>query len=299
MKIQPYLLIALSVLPVQLMADELQLTNGDSLNGELVRTEREQLVWKSPVLGTLKVLKKHIAGLNGKPLPPAPEPSSARHEFKGRIGFGFELDKGSSDNEEYELDMKTSIKSGRYTHSLTAEYELEERRGETREEDHELKYQVDRSFKAEGDGWYLYGLTEWNKDRFREPEEWTAIGAGAGYLWRPATGTEIKMQLGVDGWKLSELSGNEQTLNGGRWVLDIKHKFRWPADISVFHNLQVLWNTSNSSDRILESTTGLRVPLTKRLSVAASVDHDRFNSRNISEFQDDETEWNLKLGFSW
>lgn len=138
MKIPLYLLIALSVLPVQLMADELQLTNGDSLNGELVRTEREQFVWKSPVLGTLKVPKKHI-----------------------------------------------------------------------------------------------------------------------------------------------------------------KHKFRWLADISVFHNLQVLWNTSNSSDRILESTTGLRVPLTKRLSVAASVDHDRFNSRNNPEFQEDETEWNLKLGVSW
>ncbi|MGI9238219.1 MAG: DUF481 domain-containing protein, partial [Woeseiaceae bacterium] len=256
MKFLLYLLLAFSVLSGQLMADELQLTNGDSLNGELVRTDGKQVVWKSPVLGTLKVPKKHVVSVNGEPLPAVPEKSTTRRKFTGRISFGIELDRGNSDNDEYDLDIKTSLKSGRYTHNLTAEYEFEQRRDITREEDHKLKYQVDRSFKAEGGGWYLYGLTEWNKDRFREPEEWTAIGGGAGYLWRPTTGTEIKTQLGADSWELSRLSGDKETETGGRWVLDIQHKFKWLADISVFHNLQLLWVINNTSNRILESTTG-------------------------------------------
>lgn len=282
-----------------LLADTLELTNGDTLSGTLVKTETAQVVWESPVLGTLNVTRSNIAAVNGQPLPTPPSLHEPRYEWEGKVDVGVEKDEGSSNSEEYELGLRTSLTHGRYVHTLTLEHEAEKKRSTTTEEDYEFQYQADRYFRTAKKGPYLYGRTHWNKDRFRATDEWFAVGSGAGYVWRPKAGTRIKLQGGLDFWKVSLQSDNRST-TGGRVMVDLRHRFRRLANLLVFTEIQFLWEIGGANNRVIETDSGVRVPLSERFFTELSLDYDRFETSDDPEFsENDETEWNLKLGYRW
>ena len=293
------------------MADQLELINGDTLTGTQAGLKDGRLIWQSPVFGELTVPRAQIAKINGQPVsdgksesPPetsaaGKERESSRFDFSGKIDLGFEKDEGSSKSEEYELGLRTSLSHGRYVHTLTLEHESEKKRDTNTEEDYELQYQADRFFRDVKQGFYVYGRTNWNKDRFRATDEWYALGSGAGYLWRAGSGTRIKLQGGLDYWVVS-LQSDDRTAPGGRVLLDLRHRFERLANLVIFTEIQYLWEIGSRNNRVIETDSGLRVPLSERFFIELSLDHDRFETLDSPEFsQDNETEWNLKLGYKW
>ncbi|MGI9328806.1 MAG: DUF481 domain-containing protein [Pseudomonadales bacterium] len=281
----------------------MKLSNGDLLTGELAGIEKEQVVWKSPILGTLTIPRSKVAELDGKPLVSEDRVKQEQRVFAGRLTLGLEKDEGSSDSEEYDFDIKSSLTHGRYVHSVVGEYEAETKNDRTSEEDYEVEYQAERYFGSPKGGWFAYALAAWNKDRFREPQEWITLGSGAGYLWQPSKRTRIKYQMGLDLWQTSGERGTRHSVRGGRVMLDLQHKLSWLADMVIFHESEMLWEIAGSSTRRIETTTGLRVPLTERLRFELSAEHDRFRTGGAPEFDvsrnDRETEWNAKIGYAW
>ena len=82
--------------------------------------------------------------------------------------------------------------------------------------------------------------------------------------------------------------------------MDVQHTFEGLRGTVVFSEAQLLWELAGTENRVIETSTGLRVPLSERFFTQLSIDYDRFESVDTPEFSgNDETEWHFKLGYRW
>lgn len=285
-------------------AETLEFRNGDRISGTLVRVEPDALVWRSAILGELAVPIDSIATVNGEALPATPKDVTAPEDsqtgrFAGEFDFGFEKDAGTSDTEEVDVRLRASYERGRIVGSLRLEHELEAQRGTSTAEDYEIEIKAERFSRTTGSGPYWYVQAGWNKDRFRTIESWTTLGAGPGYAWQRGERTRIKLEGGLDGWLIEGPDG-QQTATGGRVVLDMRHSLPSLAGIMLFSEAQFLWELGGRQNRLVETSSGVRVPLNNRFYAQVSFDYDRFDFVDAPEFaENDETEWNFRLGAKW
>jgi len=287
----------------ELYAAQLQLTNGDLLEGEIQQVTATTLHWKSPVFGTLKVPREKVLLIDGERLPaatsaPVEIAAAARKFFTGRIDLGFEKDEGSSDSEEHDLDITSSLRTARYVHTFEAENEIELKDSSTTEEDYMVQYQADRYFSKLESGWFSYGRIEWNKNRFRSPEVLRAFGVGSGYAFRPSNNSTINLQMGVERLWNKLPDGEKNKANGGRVGLDIRYELADFLQLVLFHDSEIIWLLEGHG-YALETSSGARVPITSRLSAELSIDYDVLTVEDSNEFDDVDSEWKLKLGYSW
>ena len=291
------------------IADTLVLRNGDTLTGSVVRADDQHLIWSSAVLGELSVDIDHVATVNGVSLDSThPEPGSRLAEssssvvagtIAGELDVGFEKDEGSSDSEEIEVRFKASYDFGLTVGSLRVEHESTEERGLSTEEDYELELKAERYAKTVNRGRYWYLRGDWNKDRFRNTDEWIAVGAGIGHVWQPTEATRIKLQGGIDAWSI-ELPDERRSAPGGRLMLDFRHTFHDFANLTVFSEAQFVWELGGRHNHIVETSSGLRFPFSDFFYTQFSLDYDRFESIEAPDLaENDESEWNFRMGIQW
>ncbi|MDJ0748199.1 MAG: DUF481 domain-containing protein [Woeseiaceae bacterium] len=290
-------------------AETLELRNGDRLTGTLVRIGTDTLVWRSAILGELVVPIDAIAMVNGEALPvrtppatpagiTAPEDGQTA-KFIGEFDFGFEKDAGTSDTEEVDVRLRTSYERGRVVGALRLEHESEAQRGNSTSEDYEIEIKAERFSRTSRSGPYWYVQAGWNKDRFRTIESWTTLGTGPGYAWQSGERTRIKLEGGFDGWLIAGPEGQETT-TGGRVVLDMRHSLPSLASVMLFSEAQFLWELGGRQNQLIETSSGIRIPLNNRFYAQVSFDYDRFDFVDAPEFaENDETEWNFRLGANW
>ncbi len=286
-------------------ADRLQLANGDTLTGTLSSVTKEQLVLASPILGDLTIPMTQVATVNGEPVEirngdtaASVEPASPV-DLGGQFALSMDKDEGASESEEYEVRLENILTRGLNVIALTFEYESESTQDDVTEEEYEIDLKAERFVTSADTGHFWYARGAWNKDRFRATDQWVAIGAGAGYVWRPTTGTYIKLQGGVDAWRIS-LQDEDRRATGGRLLLDMRHTFADLANMIVFSEATMLWELDGRRNQVLETTSGLRLPFTQSFFAEVSLDYDRFEAIDAPEFsEDDETEWKFRLGYRW
>jgi len=295
--------------PSPVLADILVLSNGDTLSGVVVRANDQYLVWSSTLLGELTVAVDDVATVNGVSLADSlrsPEPSTAEPAVGGfaeaisaELDVAFEKDEGTSDSEEIEVRFKSSYDFGLTVGSLRLEHESTEERGVRTEEDYELELKAERYANTVNRGRYWYLRGDWNKDRFRTTEEWIAVGAGLGHVWQPAESTRIKLQGGIDAWSIA-LPDERRSAPGGRLLFDLRHTFQDFANLTAFSEAQFVWELGGRHNHIVETSSGLRLPISDFFYAQFSLDYDRFESPEAPDLAaNDESEWNFRMGIQW
>ena len=290
-------------------AETIELKNGDTLSGNVLRIETDFVYWDSTTFGELTVPANSVSKIDGEPfhiasLRTAEESSgkdklSITGDFGLEFDFGFEKDAGPSDSEEVDVRLKGSYERGLVWASMRVEHESEAQGDNSTGEDYEVEIKAERYFESAGIGPYWYVLSGWNKDRFRTIESWTTLGSGVGYSWQKSENTRLKVQAGLDGW-LTSSEFVDRTATGGRVVVDIRRTIPSIANIAIFTEAQFLWEIAGRSNRLFETSSGVRLPLSERFFAQLSLDYDRFEFADAPEFaENDETEWNFRVGARW
>ncbi|MGI9295336.1 MAG: DUF481 domain-containing protein [Pseudomonadales bacterium] len=328
----------LLALALSASAGQLRLLNGDQISGELVQIEAGRVRWRSPVLGELKVPKAQILTLESDtsldldsesadsftncrvrvahdrafvncndeemqqlslPALTAQPPKPPWH-LGGRIHLKLEKDDGNVNKKDNEGHVQLFLDHGLFVHELSFETENETSSGRLREEEYELDYQLDRFFNPAGLGWYAYSRMEWDKDRFRVPEEWVALGLGLGYQWSSSAASRLRIQIGIDHWELDGFDdGRKRSANGGRWVLDYRYLFSSLGDLTLFHNQEGIWEIGEPDNLFLEAKLGMRLPILDGLYIELSIDYENTNTSDELDVEPDNTEWSLGVGYTW
>jgi hypothetical protein len=191
------LLAAVCAAALTARAGELRLRNGAVIPGELVRADAAHLVWKADLLGDIRVPRTAVLALDsGSALALQSRTAPADHEDSGKLTVSLDLDRGdSSAEDQLDVDARAVRRRGQRRHTFEGSVDYEQDATRTTEDEAELLYQGDYLLR---DGWFLYGLGEYRRDREAAIQESVMIGAGAGYEFRPLPELALRIQAGVN-----------------------------------------------------------------------------------------------------
>jgi len=313
-------------------AGTLELTNGAVIPGTFKRIEHGKIIWTAELIGDIKVEPKAIAKLDSPVADPLrvgttdlPDDCAVRgnaddvtvsctdrppidakwdqigkagrlREGTGKITTAMTVERGNSFSDEFEVDARANWRRNRLRHQLEGSVDYEEKRSGTTEDEASLDYQLDYVLR---DNWYVYGRTEYHRDRFGSFQEGLLGGIGIGRTWTFFTDLQVLLQAGPDYGRFDIQEKGRVTESGGnvQWRLD--HDLEvWKLDLTLFHEGEYAWVIRDSDLNRIETKSGVELPLLFGVLAELRLDYDRIGA-NIPGVDDADIEWVLSLGYKW
>lgn len=327
------------VLPVLLLvatgttqAGRLELTNGAVIPGSFDRLEGDKVVWNADLIGEIRVQQTDVARLDSPvdsrirvgnddlpedcalradgaaltvtcadraPLTASWEDvgrAGRSREGSGRITASLTRERGNSFSDEYEVDASAKWRRDNLRHNLDASLDYEERRSGKTEDEATLDYQLDYVFPS---NWYLYGRSEYDRDRFGAVQESLILGAGIGRTWTFFSNLNLLVQAGPDFGRFDLQQAGRVKEGGGNMQWRADHELTlWRWDITLFHRGEYGWLFRDSQYSRLETQSGVEIPLSFGVIAELRLDYDR-SGIDPPNTDDTDTEWVLALGYKW
>lgn len=160
----------------------------------------------------------------------------------------------------------------------------------------------DRSFSAAHDyfydpKWFISSSLGFKTDKQAELDLRTDIGVGLGY--QPYKGDDLNLSMVLGPVYLIEdyETGETEESVAAKWVFDYDQKVLNDR-LKLFHNHEILQSIEESENFILESKTGLSVPITDYFSGVLQVDYD-FDNAPADGAEKSDTTYSVSLGYEW
>lgn len=305
-------LLAVGLIPATGLADTVTLGNGDRLSGRIVSMQAASLTLETAYAGTLKLpwsRIRHIESdapvrvrladgteLDGRlraaadgqvririgslaetaPLdldrvaainpPRHPDKTSV----KGRVSAGGSVSSGNSDARTLHLAADAVARNPTQRVTLGAELNEASQDGATTASNWRLGLKYDH-FVA--DKTYVYANTRFDHDGQADLDLRSTLGVGAGRQIFDRDALKLSMEGGVS--LVSEDYGNapDSRFPGARVALDYEQKV-WDGRLTLFHGSELLLSLESLEDYLYRSRSGVRVPVTTKLSLGTQVNFD-------------------------
>lgn len=202
-------------------AGEIQLSNGDRLQGQLVKLEDDYLYWRSANFGELKVATAKIQTLSldkpvkidGRKVPcaingvsdgqlqyrcedgesvsvallsvesmqPFVDFSNGSYSYAGKLSVAGSHSRGNKDEEDWDINSQVKLRKGDFRHVFSLKYESESIEDAGTNEEHDADYRLDWFFS---ESWFWYNKLGFSADDSRNLNEGYDIGTGLGHqVW--------------------------------------------------------------------------------------------------------------------
>lgn len=305
-------------------ADEVILTNGDKLSGEIVSKTDHVLAFKTSYAGTIKIVwaevehlsideAAHVILIDGTDIGnttlatntaaspkiqqiaeinPAIKPNFMN---KGQVNFGLEIDRGNSDIDDYHLDSETEFRwlKDRLTFELSGD--LEDSNGRSTQQNAELLTDYDHFLNEKL--FASVGLLL-EHEKFADLDLRTTLTSGIGYQIFENTRTNLYIEGGPGYiWENFDEDKSED-FPIAFWALQFDHYLFDEWKLQSFHNHQYNQSFERASDFIFTSSTGLRIPLANNLQATIQYNFDWDNTPSDNADEDDH-ETLITAGYRW
>ena len=318
-------------------ADEVRLNNGDRLSGQITGIDGDKLVLKTPTFGTVKIPAGEVAGLTtdgpvtiefkeggyatgrlstgdagairltgpnatssqfdlaqAKAIHPGGKIPVPQFEWKGRVNAGASKTNGNTKNQAFNVDAEAQGRGAKDRITLSAEYNRESSSGADTVDNARLAAQYDRFISKK---WFLYLQGSGERDDFEDLNLRTTIGAGAGYQVIDTDLTQLSIEGGPTYVNEDFQTAADQDFISARWAVKFDH-FIFDKFAQLFHNHEGLVSLENTSDVLIRSKTGVRIPIRDNWNATAQVNLDWDNVPAPGRKKTD-TKYILSLGYNW
>lgn len=215
--------------------------------------------------------------------------------WEGRANVGGSLQKGNSDNGAFNADTRLTARWGeKHRAVLKAEYNYEEDDGDITENNQSFDGLYDYFFREK---WFSNSVIGIESDALSNVDLRTNLGTGLGYQPYEQDDLNLKFIGGINYLRQANEDDTTESSAALRWYSDYDQQI-WDDLFQVFHTHEFLVPTNDREDFLIDSSTGLRVPLKKGLVATAQVDFDWDNKPEPGTVEDD-TEYKLKIGYEW
>ncbi len=312
-------------------AGELRLGNGAVLPGELASIELTKLVWKADKIGEITVAKSDVQDLRSsrrvsvrealhqppqddclvavgagkwsidcgpgpvqsigfaqlRSLPPVPSST-------GKLAVALDIDRGANPSEELTVDFSARWLRPGHRHNIDISADYEQTNGTTTDDDADANYQYDLLRPG---GWYWFGRTRYYRDEFEALQQVYAAGAGIGREFTPAEDITLSLQGGpaLMYYQYQDQGWQAEPGSSMRWTVVWHTPWR---GIEASHSGELGWIFAVSDAYLLQSRTGITVPLYNRLVAEMRLQYDR-SGVEVGNNGDYDLEWVLALGYKW
>lgn len=322
---------------VPAVADQLTLENGDRLSGKVLRIDGDNLVFKPVSFDEVKVPLAVIESVTtdnpvtvefkeggyatgrlspsdgGEVRLTGPNETTSRFDlatleaihpdgripvpqfkWSGHLNLGVSNSSGNTNNEAYNLDVETIARGEKDRITLGALFNREKSDGDETVDNAKASAQYDRFVSKV---WYLYLSGSAERDDFEDLKLRTTIGAGAGYQIIDTQRTQLSLESGPTYVNEDFDMAPDEEFPGGRWATKYS---MWVFDefAQLFHNHEGIVNLENTDDILLQTRTGIRIPVRNSLNVTAQVNWD-YDSEPAPGNKKKDTKYILSVGYLW
>jgi len=279
-------------LSAMVSADQLVLTNGDTLSGELQEQTDTYVIWQSDNFGALKIAAKRIATINGLSLNANKAPVF-RNTYKGGLSFTGGFASGNQKREDWDLESNVEWREGDFRHSSDVNFESHSLAGSEPKEEFALGHSVDWFFQEK---WYLSNGVAWGGDDDRSVDHFYSVGSAIGRQFWDTPAKSLSAETGLV-W-ISE-SLNDQTK-------DQRLTWSWAADyrrnlmhrMELFHTHKVLIALTDFEDTELRANLGLRVPVVENLFTEIKLEWI-FDNQPADGKKPTDTQLSIGVNYGW
>ncbi|MCG2778037.1 MAG: DUF481 domain-containing protein [Desulfobacterales bacterium] len=304
---------ALMVLAVgEAMADELWLKNGDHITGKVIRMENKILVFNTSYAGEVSIKWGEIVNIrtdepiqmvlsnevsthgiatpaeNGKVKvkvdkveelitfdlaqveiinPKPPEPAL---KIKARANVGLTGDRGNTETDNLYLDGEFIARTEKNRYTVGAELSQVKSEGE-RTANSALGYIKYDHFLSEK--WYFYTNALFEMDEFKDLNLRSTVGVGVGHQFIETPLTNLSLEAGLSYINEDYDEAEDDNFSAGRWSLNYD-RFLVDKFLQFFHFHEGYVSLEDTSNVLIRSRTGFRIPVYKSLNVTAQYNFD-------------------------
>ena len=319
------------------MADEIWLKNGDRITGTVKKMENKVLIFKTPYAGEMPIQWDEITAVTtDSPIEmvldddtsflgrmvPAPEgqielqlvdetverlavdlgevkainptPPERGLEIKARLNIGVKVETGNTDKEEYDVDGRVSLRSEKNRFIFYGEYELDKADGDKTKEQSKVFGKYDRFLTQK---FYIFGSTFFETDVKQDLDFRLVPSAGPGYQFYETELTNLWVELGPSYVIEKYDESDDEEYMAGVSRINFNHYF-FKKILQFFHFDQVVLSFEDTSDIVILSRTGIRMPLYKYFNLTAQWNWDWDNDPAPGDDRSDH-EYILSLGFQY
>lgn len=310
-------------LPTELLADTVKLLNGDRLTGRIVSMEEGRLKLETTYAGTLLLPWAEVAALqsdstlklrlaDGTMIPadsfargedapkvtqinPAAWQTGDGHLLKGEAALSLKLDRGNSRQDEADIDAALEWRHLRHRVKLSGELEYDRAEGERTTDQWFLLGKYD--YRASRH-YYYGGKAEIRQDHLTGLEHRFTTGPYIGRQFIDTPATKLSGELGID--YVDERytdDGASGSSAAGSWSVDFSHDLI-ANSLQLYHRQKGLADIDDPEGVVLDTWTGLKVPIRGGFSTSAEVKADY--SGNAADGADPwDFTYRMKFGYAW
>ncbi len=309
-------------------ADEVRMNNGDRLTGEIIRMEKDLLIFKTTYAEEkLSITWKEVDCIvSDRTLPVAfkddefiigritcPESGKVQIEssilgksnptpldqllavnpstYSGLFNLGGSFNSGNTDTRALNIATRFQVRTHKHRFTVDAKYNYGEANGETsaRNSTGSLKYDFFTSEKI-----YSYAQSLVEQDSLANLNLRNTEGLGFGYQFFDARQLSLFAEAGISYFNEDVNVGEDKSDAAGRWGVGLDWEVV-PKRLKLFHRQEGYYSFSVGSV-VLKTEQGFRIPLLDSIAANFEVDY-RFNSS--PEAGKKNSDINLILGFTY
>ena len=232
--------------------------------------------------------------------PPSPEAGWLGAIWSGRANLGASLQTGNTEQDAINADASAKAKwldsneDTKHRASIKAEINRETEDDEKTEDNRSLDLAYDYFFNEK---WFMNNTLGFEQDDIEELDLRTTVGIGLGHQVYERDDLNLQYVLGPSYLREEFENGDSEDSLAARWAFDYDQKF-WDEFLQAFHEHELLVPVDATDAFLIETKTGLRMPLKKGFLVTGEVDFD-WDNDPAPGVQEDDTTYSVKIGYEW
>lgn len=309
-------------------ADVLHLSNGDKIEGTKLHDEGDVMVWKSPVLGTLRIpqssvkqIDKTILNMVITETPAGKESLSTLTSNKLQsvaivkqtqtsskvddaqqafaltdvnIDFSGKKSSGNDNESSYSVDVDGKFRHSNHRHFVKSEYDVRKEDDVKTQDKQLLGYKYNYLFEGP---WLAYLSATREKDKLSDLQERLTGSAGPGYEFYDTDTLRLVVEMGLAHTREDFRRDEDRKSWGWLYGLD----WRWlmgETGVELFHNHSLLQSFDTTSDWKIETESGMRFRLIGNLKAVLKLKYDYDNLPAEDKEKTDRT-WIVGASYGW
>lgn len=246
-------------------AVRVRLDDGSELDGRLLAADDGEARIALGELGRTETLAySRIAAIN-------PPRRPDRTAVTARVALGGRFASGNTDEQSFHLDGEVVARNPSQRVTLGGEVNEAEQDGAETASNWRAGLKYDYFFR--GERIYYYANTQFQRDRQADLDLRSTLGVGAGRQFFDRDDLRVALEGGVSLVSEDYGSAEDQRFPGARVAFNYEQGF-WNGKLTLFQNSDLLLSLEELEDYLVQTRTGVRLPIGNGLSFGGQVNYD-------------------------
>ena len=273
-------------------ADQITLTNGDIIQGQLNEQTESHVIWNSESFGNLSIALEQVVSINNEPFGPQPA-EVFTNTYNGSLSFTGAYASGNQEREDWDFDSDVEWREGDFRHRSNLNYESHSLDGSTPNQEYTLGYGVDWFFQEQ---WFWKNGVALGANEERAIDQYYAVGTAIGRQFWESESSALSAETGLL-W-ISEDFEDQTSDRRLTWSWATDYRTQILNNIELFHSHQIFIALTDASDSDLRADLGLKVPVVENLFTELKLEWI-YDNQPAAGTEKSDSQLTIGVNYSW